>query len=210
MEMVITKEVFKAQAKKQHAALKDRSVDVKLSDIQESLAIAYGYQNLATLYATFTQEANAVVDARPLLVQKDNLFVVTWMWTPDMGELADHVMAIFPPGTTLNDVSTTNYVKLEALMDRRMVIPEGLVFSEETVVLENYAEVPCIDKYGLHDGANERVATKYFQESLGFRVPSSGVEVSLHDKGDDGASTDNLLIWLNDEDSAKVRALFNE
>lgn len=212
MELNVTKEAFKSQAKKQLGALKARNIELKLSDIQESLAIAYGYENLATLYAKFKKEAFSVVDSKPLLLQKENLFVVTW-FTPDDDTYAscDEIMGIYPPGTTLDNLGVRNYSNLknvQRLNDAVLAIPEGVVFSEETVALENYAYVPNIAKYGLHDGAHESTVTGWVKEFLGFRVPKSGVEVNVYDMGDDGGSKDHILVWLNDDDSAKVRAMF--
>lgn len=213
MELNVTKAVFKYQAKKQHAALKARNLEIKLSDIQESLAIAYGFENLATLYATFNHEDYSAVDSAPLLAQPRNLFVLTWFFDPEAGDLADEVMGVYPPGTTLDDVGLRNYAnweKLEMLNDRVLTIPKGIAFSDETVALENYAYVPNVAKYGLHEGAHESTVTTWVKEYIGFRVPKSGVEVSLYEMGDDGASKDHILVWLNDEDSAKVRAMFDK
>lgn len=213
MELNVTKEVFKSQAKKQHAALKARNVELKLSDIQESLAIAYGYENLATLYATFKKEDYSVVDSKPLLLQKDNLFVVTWFSPEDTHATCDEVMGIYPPGTSLDHIAMRNYsnwATVEKLNNQVLAIPEGLVFSEDTVALKNYSYVPNISRYGLHDGAHESTVAAWVKEFFGFRVPLSGVEVDVYDMGDDGGSKDHILVWLNDDDSAKVRAMFAE
>jgi hypothetical protein len=211
MELQITKEAFKSQAKKQHAALKARNVELKLSDIQESLAIAYGFENLATLYAAFREDDYSEVDdVKPLLAQTANLFVLSWRFPENDDGLADEVMYVFPPGTTLNMVGSYDYEAVHALREKGIEIPEGLVFSKETVALENFSMVPRIDKYGLHELADERAVNKYIKTYMGFRVPRDGVEVNLYDMGDDGGSKDHLLVWLNDEDSAKVRALFGQ
>jgi hypothetical protein len=211
MEIKLNKKSFKSQAKKQHAALKDRCVEVKLSDIQESLAVAYGYENLATLYAKFKGEDYLVVDATPLRMQTDNLFVVTWFFNDavDSGPTDDEVMGIYPPGTSLDDVTPRKWDQFLKAQYSELAIPEGMVFSEETVALHNFAMVPNISKYGLHDGAHESTVTQWVQEFMGFRVPKDGVEVSVYEMSDDGGCKDHVLIWLNDEDSAKVRALFD-
>jgi hypothetical protein len=209
MKLQITKEAFKSQAKKQHAALKARNVELKLSDIQESLAIAYGFENLATLYATFSKEEYSVVeDVKPLRSQTANLFVLTWCFPDDDDGLADEVLSIFPPGTTLSMVGSRDYQAVAELNDEVVEIPEGLVFSKETVALENFSMVPNIAKYGLHELADERAVNKHVKTYLGFRVPRDGVDVNVYDMGNDGGSKDHLLVWLTDEDSAKVRALF--
>lgn len=212
MKLEITREVFKAQAQKQLAALRARNIELKLSDIQESLAQAYGHANLATLYAVFSAEENFKVDAAPLLAQKDNLFVITWVENPDDPTYGDDVIAILPPGTTLDDFSGRGhtYEEIDNLLDTAEIIPEGLVFSEETVALESYAWVPRVSRYGLPDSVNEPMVAQWVKDWLGFRVPKSGVEVSWYDMGDDTAGRDHFLIWLNDEDSAKVRAMFAE
>jgi hypothetical protein len=82
--------------------------------------------------------------------------------------------------------------------------------SKDTVVLENYAEVPRIERYGLHDAANEARVDKFVFDWLGFRVPVSGVDIHLHDTGDDSSSKDYFLVWVTDEDAARIRALFAE
>lgn len=214
MELNVTKEAFKSQAKKQLAALKERKIELKLSDIQESLAIAYGYENLATLYAKFKKEAYSVVDSKPLLLQKDNLFVLTWFDDPEeTNNCADEVLGIYPPGTTLDDLGIRHYSNMESvqrLNDEVVAVPKGMVFSEETVALENYAYCTSISKYGLDDAANESTATQWVKDHMGFRVPKSGVKVCIHEMGDDGASKFHFLVWLNDDDSAKVRAMFAE
>jgi hypothetical protein len=212
MKLEITRDVFKAQAQKQLAALRERNIELKLSDIQESLAQAYGHANLATLYAVFKQEENFEVDAAPLRAQKGNLFVVTWVTNPDDPTYGDDVMAILPPGTTLNDFSGRGhtYEEVYDLLDTAEIIPTGLVFSEETVVLESYAWAPRVSRYGFPDSANEATVAQWVKDWLGFRVPKAGVEVSVYDMGDDTAGRDHLLLWLNDEDCAKVRAILGE
>jgi hypothetical protein len=50
MELQLNQKSFKAQAKKLHNAMKARGIECRLSDALESLAISYGYENLATLY----------------------------------------------------------------------------------------------------------------------------------------------------------------
>lgn len=212
MEMNITREVFKAQAQKQLAALRARNIELKLSDIQESLAQAYGHANLATLYAVFKEEENFEVDATPLRPQKDNLFVITWVENPDDPTYGDDVIAILPPGTSLDDFSGRGhtYEEIDDLLETAVIIPEGVVFSEETVVLESYAWAPRVSRYGFPDSANESTVAGWVKEWLGFRVPKTGVECSVYDMGDDTSGRDHFLLWLNDEDSATVRAMFDE
>jgi hypothetical protein len=210
MKLEITREVFKAQAQKQLAALRERNIELKLSDIQESLAQAYGHANLATLYASFKKEEFSEVDAKPFLAQEENQFVITWIPDPENEMLGDDVIAIMPPGTRLEQFHARNlsYAQMDELLAKAVLIPEGLVFSEETIALENYAWVPEVDRYGYPDSANSATVKEWVKEWLGFRVPKSGVEVGVYDLGDDSGSRDHFLIWLNDEDSAKVRALF--
>ena len=209
MEFTVTKASFKSQAKKQHAALKSRNVELKLSDVQESLAVGLGFENLATLYAKFKDVEYLTVDATGLKKHLSNLFVITWVTDPDDEENLDEVMGIFPPGTTLDDTARTYWVEGESLHEKIIVIPDGMVFSKETVALENYSQVPNIAKYGLSDSQHHSTVCKWVHDYLGFRVPKNGVEVDCYDKGDDGCSRDHFLIWLNDEDSTKVRALFS-
>lgn len=212
MELQITKEVFKSHAQKQLAALKNRGLTLKLSDIQESLAQVYGYANLATLYAKFKHDDYMVVDSKPFLAQKENLFVLTWFTDPEETNMcADDVLGIYPPGTTLDDLgirNSMNWAKVQRLNEEVLAIPAGMTFSKETVTLENYAYVTSITKYGLDDAANESTVTNWAKKHLGFRVPKSGVDVCLHEMGDDSASKYHILVWLTDADSATVRAMF--
>lgn len=210
MEMNVTKAVFKSQSKKQHAALVARNIELKLSDIQESLAIAYGFANLATLYARFKSEAYSEVDSAPLLTQLDNLFVVTWFIDEDDLDQADEVMGIYPPGTTLEDLNARdprNRKSLIELNENVRAFPEGMVLSKETVALENYSYVPNVMRNGLHEGAQDSTASQWVKEYFGFRVPKTGVKTGFYDMGD-GATKDHILVWLNDEDCEKVRAFF--
>jgi hypothetical protein len=212
MELQITKEVFKSQAQKQLTALKNRGLTLKLSDIQESLAQVYGYANLATLYAKFKHEDYMVVNSKPFLAQEENLFVLTWFTPAEESDMcADEVLGIYPPGTTLDDLglrNSRNLANVQRLNDEVLAIPAGMTFSKESITLENYAYVTSISKYGLDDAANESTVTNWAKKHLGFRVPTSGVEVCLHEMGDDTASKYHFLVWLNDADSAAVRAMF--
>lgn len=211
MKLEITREVFKAQAQKQLVALRARNIELKLSDIQESLAQAYGHANLATLYAVFKSEEGFEVDTTSMRTQKGNQFVITWIPNPD-DEQGDDVIAIMPPGTTLDafNARQMNYPAMEEALDSALAIPDGLVFSEETVVLESLAWAPRVSRYGFPDSANENTVAQWVDDWLGFRVPKSGVECNIYDLGDDSAGRDHFLLWLNDDDSAKVRALFGK
>ena len=213
MELVLNKATFKAQAKKQHTALKNRiaGTTVKLSDIQESLAIAYGYENLATMYAALAKAESRFVYNKDLMTQKDNLFVVSFFWPDSLGiesDSEDEIMCVFPPGTTINHVASRDWCAVQTL--RTMVKPfdEGFCLSEETTVFENYAQVPRIEKYGLPDSANEATAVAWVQDWLGFRAPKAGVGISVSDTGDESSNQDNLLIWVSDSDAEKIRAMF--
>lgn len=210
MEIKLTKEIFKAQAKKQHAALKARNVVMKLSDVQESLALAHGYENLATLYAALKTADSRFVDSAPLEAQKENLFIISWFYDEDAAECSDDVMGVYPPGTTIDDVAARDWSASAALRDEAVMFPQGLVLSKDTTVLENYATVPRIDRYGLPDSANEAIVSKWVFEYLGFRVPKTGVEINLSDTGDDGGNVDHILIWVNDEDSLRIQELFKK
>lgn len=207
MELQLSQKSFKSQAKKLHAAVKDRGIDCKLSDIQESLALSFGYANLATLYATFkAEDARYVHNRRELLKQASNLFIIGWRY-PE-GDALDEQLAVYRPGITYDQIATRNQEVARAAKRDYKFFPDGLVLSEQTVVLENYAEVPRIDKYGLDDSVNEARIEKYVFSCLGFRVPIDGVDINIHDTGDDSASKNFFQVWVPDDDAARIHELF--
>lgn len=209
MDITLNKKVFLAMAKKQHARLKQRDVAVKLSDLQESLAYAFSAENLATIYAAFKADENAKVDPKPFKAQTSNLFVLTWTYNPDdeKGSLED-IPAIFAPGVTLDDVASTDIKLQQKLHDGRKFLPEGFTFSSDTVALENWATVPCVSKYGVPASAHDMTVTQWVRDNFGYRVPVGGVIVELYDTGDDSSAQDHLLVWLNDTDAERVRAMY--
>lgn len=213
MELQITKEAFKSQAKKQHLALKARSIPVKLSDIQESLAVAYGFENLATLYADIKAKASRYVeDLGPFKADKANLFVFTWVSPTDEngnGLCEDDVLSVFPPGTQLSDTYRTHTKAYYEFIETSVKVPDGLDgVSQQTLALESYCVAPRPDRYGLPHLATEVLADRFVKNYLGFRVPKDGMDTNFSDSGDDGSGKDYLLVWVTDDDAKKLRALF--
>jgi hypothetical protein len=200
-----TLDSFKGQAKKLHAALRDRGVALKLSDVQESLAVSLGHRTLAALYATLKQEDSRYVDAGPLHDQPDNHFVVSWEYSE---EAESDEMVVYPPGTIIDDIATRDWRRLQELNKSARPIPEHIKF-DDAVVFENFAEVSNISKYGLHDGAHESTIKAWILEHFYFRVPKDDIVVHVSDRGDDGASKDHFLLWVPDAIAAELKALFN-
>ena len=210
MEISFNKQSFKKQAKAQFNTFKQRKIDCKLSDVQESLAVAYGFKNLATLYKTFSNEDFSYVDSTEFKKQTSNLFVITWAPPTDDEDNLEEVISIYPPGTQISDVAGWDWEAVVELNTRVLAIPKGIIFSEETIVLENFATVPRIAKYGLGGYQDEHRVDAAVIEHLGFRVPKTGVEVKLFETGDDCSSKDHLLVWLNDADTVIVNQMFNK
>lgn len=209
MEIKLNKALFKSQAKKQFESLKNRNIALKLSDVQESLAAAYGHANLATLYASFAAaDYRLVEDTKVLYAQPDNLFVFGYFWPEDDDGLSDEEEGVFPPGTALNDVMSRDWGAVETLRDSAKRLPDGIVFGKDAVALHNYALIPRPDRYGLPDSIDEKVVNGYMLENFTCRIPKNGVTVDYTDSGDDGGTKEYRLMWLNNEDSAKIRALF--
>jgi hypothetical protein len=206
MENHITLDSFKSQAKKLFAALKDRDIALKLSDVQEALAISYGYKNLAAMNGMLKLDSSRVVQGAPLYNKQDNLFVVSWVYNEDSN--GDDLVA-YPPGTSMDDIATRDWRKLCELNDSVMTVPDDLAF-DTSVVLENFAEVSNINKYGLHDGAHEKTVNAWILEHFFFRVAAEGVKVYVSDRGDDGASKDHFLIWAPDDVAQALKDLFHE
>lgn len=204
MELVITQESFKDQAKKLHASLKSRGVELKLSDVQESLAVSLGHRSLAALYGMLKQDSARIVDAAPLLLQVQNHFIVSWQYFDD---IEDEEMVVYPAGTSLNDLATRDWRKAEKVRASAVRVPDEIKL-EGAVVFENYSEISDITKYGIHDGAHESTVTDWVLEYFTFRVPSTGVKVQASDNGGDGATKDHFHIWVSDEQAKQLRALF--
>lgn len=209
MEIAITKKAFKSQAQKQHAALKARNVAAKLSDIQESLAIAYGYENLATLYAKFSEEAFSVVDVKALYEQTNNLFVLTRA-DVEMEDFSwQERLSVYSPEVTMQDIiDAGNKYSVSLYDDECVALDKDWVFSKETVGLSTFAIIARPGKYGFPDCVNDDHATDWVK-SFGFRVPKGGVDIDYFDTGDDGCGGEYLLIWVPDEEAARIRKLFD-
>jgi hypothetical protein len=204
MENHITLDSFKSQAKKLFAALKDRDIALKLSDVQEALAISYGYKNLAAMNGMLKLDSSRVVQGAPLYNQHDNLFVVSWVYNEDSD---GDDLVVYPPGTSMDDIATRDWRKLCDLNESVITVPDDLSF-DTSVVLENFAEVSNINKYGLHDGAHEKTVNAWILEHFFFRVAAEGVKVYVSDRGDDGASKDHFLIWVPDDVAQTLKDLF--
>lgn len=205
MNITITKAAFKKHALKQVSNLRERGITLKLSDVQESLAVAYGYDNLATLYAMFEADEADVINVRELESQASNLFVLTWFDNDQTGYASDEVLGICPPGTTLNSISRMHYSELHTKVK---AVPEGFTFSHKGVALCNYAHIPRIEKYGVPDSAAQGSVTQWVKSETNFRVPSSGVDVDVENTGDDSSAKNHLLVWLPNEDAEAVRSWF--
>jgi hypothetical protein len=206
MENHITPDSFKAQAKKMFAALKDRGIALKLSDVQESLAISYGYKNLAAMNGMLKLDASRVVPGVPLYKQPDNLFVISWVYNVDSD---GDDLVVYAPGTGIDDIATRDWRKLCDLNDSAIKVPDDVSLNA-SVVLENFAEVSNISKYGLHDGAHEKTVNAWILEHFYFRVAAEGVKVYVSDRADDGASKDHFLIWVPDDVAQALKDLFQE
>ena len=206
MEIRITQDSFKAQAKKLHAALQARGVELKLSDVQESLAVSLGHRNLAALNGMLKLDASRIVEGTPLYAQKDNLFVVSWVYDQNF---EDDQLVVYPYGTDIDDIATRDWRARCALDELVIVVPDEIQL-DQAVVLVNYTEVSNISKYGLHDGAHESTVNAWVLEHFNFRVPAEGVSVHVSDRGDDGATKDHFLLWVPDEEAKALRNLFDE
>jgi len=205
MENHITQDSFKAQAKKLFTAMKNRGIELKLSDAQESLAISLGYKNLAAFNGMLKLDASRVVPGKPLYAKKDNLFVVSWVYNEDNGS---DDLVVYPPGTSIDDVASRDWRLVHELNKTARPVPDDLSLNAG-VVLENFAEVSDINKHGIHDGAHEKTVNAWVLEHFYFKVAAEGVKVYVSDRGD-GASKDHFLIWLPDDVAKAVSSLFDE
>lgn len=154
-------------------------------------------------------ESTRASDTKVFYAQPDNLFVIGYFWPEDDDGLSDEEEGVFPPGTKLEYLMSRDFYEVEELRDQEKLLPEGLVFGKAAVALHNYAPIPRPDRYGIPDCVGEKVANSYMLEHFTCRVPKNGVTVDYTNSGDDGSTLEYRLMWLNDEDSAKVRALFS-
>jgi hypothetical protein len=203
----ITKEEFKAQARRQHQSLLDRNIPAKLSDVQESLAVSLGYRNLAHFYGTLVEEVNSKVPRAQ--VESWSRWVMVMRFVDEVtGNDTDFGVEewmLLPEGTTLDDVAVR--ARNKEAQSRWFAVArfEELVLSDKTTVLETYVELPSIAKYGLTPPSDENQVDGWVVEELGFRVPVEGVKVSRRDMRDDGADIVALEIAVTDADAALIR-----
>jgi hypothetical protein len=207
MELVINKQSFKAQAAKLHACLVSRGIESKLSDAYESLAVSLGFANLATLFASLKANDARVVDIAPFKFQTANQFVISWMFPED--GVGDEKMIVYPVGTTLADTASRDWTVLVRLRQESLFFPDDFELGPNTLAMDTYCIVPRPDRYGLPDMANPKAIKEHVLDTLGFRVPLSGVDTNFTDSGDDGGGIDNMLVWVSDTDAAKIRELFD-
>jgi hypothetical protein len=200
MQVKITRQEFKAQARRQHQILVERNVPAKLADVQESLAVSLGYRNLAHMYGTIQAAADAEV---PLTRVKNWSRWVMYLAVDE--NAGNEFWCLLPEGSTLDDVASTDTTKASRLLKAGKVFPEGMVLSAETTVLETYVELPSIERYGLMPPADEEKVKDWVVETLGFRVPKKGVSVSHYDRRDDSAELIAISIAVTDKDAAQIR-----
>jgi hypothetical protein len=200
MQVKITREEFKAQARRQHQILVERNIPAKLADVQESLAVSLGYRNLAHMYGTIQSAADSEV---PLTRVKNwSRWVMYLAFDEDTG---NEFWCLLPEGVTLDDVASADTTKASRLLKAGKAFPEGMVLSAETTVLETYVELPSIERYGLTPPADEEKVKDWVVETLGFRVPKKGVSVSRYDRRDDSAELIPISIAMTDKDAAQIR-----
>lgn len=209
MNILLDEETFKQQVKVQHRALKARGIKLKLSDVYESLAIAYGYANHNEIQDLLKSEGSCYVEGATYLAQTQNHFVVS-RFTDEESEDCEEYLGVYPPGTTITDVGTRNYGKLAALREDAVIFEEGFVLSADTVGLETFCILPNVEKYGVTPLAHEMLAAQAIREDYGFRTPLEGVMANFHDSGDDTSETINMLIWVTDADAEVIRAMFSK
>lgn len=197
MQVEFKKEIFKAKARQQHEALKARGVPVKLSDVQESMAVMLGFRNLAHLYAAFAAETDVVAASAE---------IGQWVrWVMYFDYDVDR-WGLYPEGTTLDDVATRDRVKAHEVFASRRLLPEGFVLDSRATVLETFVEAPSLEAYGLPRAADTHRVNDWIRETLGFRIIDSGIETSVHDRGDDSIDDCAILVALTPEDTERVRA----
>jgi len=196
MQVEFDKETFKSKARKQQEALKARGIPVKLSDVQESMAVMLGYRNLAHLYAAFADERDAFA---PLSE------IAQWVRWVLYFDYDDDRWGVYPEGTTLDDVATRDWTKARTVYDSRKRLPSDLVLNPRATVLETFVDAPSLEAYGLPRAADTSKVNAWVREQLGFRVIQSGIETSVHDRRDDSIDDYAILVALTPEDTARVR-----
>jgi hypothetical protein len=200
MQVKITRQEFKAQARRQHQILVERHVPAKLADVQESLAVSLGYRNLAHLYGIIQSASDTEVPFTR--VKNWSRWVMYLAFDENTG---NEFWCLLPEGATLDDVASTDTTKASRLLKAGKAFPEGMVLSAETTVLETYVELPSIERYGLTPPADEEKVKDWVVGDLGFRVPKRGVSVSRHDRRDDSAQFVAVTVAVTDKDAALIR-----
>lgn len=196
MQVEFDKETFKSKARQQHQSLKARGVTVKLSDVQESMAVMLGFRNLAHLYAAFADEKDAFAPLSEIAQW------VRWVLYLDYD---DDRWGVYPEGTTLDDVAARDWTKARTVYDSRKRLPLDLVLNPRATVLETFVDAPSLEAYGLPRAADTSKVNAWVREQLGFRVVESGVETSVRDRGDDSIDDYAILVALTPEDTARLR-----
>lgn len=206
MNFELNKVSLKALARRQHAALKERGVTLKLSDVMESLAVSFEHRNLAHLYGAMKAESGQFVDSAA--IQGWSRWVMYQYYDDDAtsSTYESDVWGLLPEGTTLDNVASTDYKAVHNLLKKVGRFPDGYCLSAETTVLETYVECMKISKYGMPVAADEARVGAWVREDLGFREPTVGISTDVYDRGDDGGDTMFLLVALTDEDALLVRA----
>jgi hypothetical protein len=200
MQVKISKKEFKAQARRQHQILVERQIPARLSDVQESLAVSLGYRNLAHYYGLAQDAASA--EALMTQVKDWSRWVMYLAFDEQTG---NEYWALLPEGATLDDVADINATKVRRLLAAAKPFPEGFRLSKETTVLGTYVELPSIEKYGLTPPSDEEKVKAWVVDTLGFRVPKTGLSVSRYDRRDDGAEFIAVRLAVTDADAASIR-----
>lgn len=188
-----------------HRNLQNLHVQVSLSNVRESLALALNFQSLDTLHATLKNiEKKPVTDIREIMADSNNQFVFTSKFDPAKNEIVDY---IYPPGTTLTTIKDMDWRELDLLEESLCENPITVDYTK-VVVVENFSIVPAIYKNGLHDGAIAEKAAAWVREFFVYRTPIAGVKVSVREGPDNGETRDHLLVWIDQDEADKIRSLF--
>lgn len=161
---------------------------IKLSLVQEALAQSLNYANLATFKAMEFAGYDQILDAVP-----DNLgpFLLNVEGLAYDDEMEPVSFAIVRDGyATCQDIRRTRYSEHREFRSAGYAVDLHLPADiwKDCVVTAVHIECPCISEYGTPYFGDEETAAVRIAKAFNMKV-FKHVEVSIHDRGDDGGTT---------------------
>lgn len=180
MNANITEKQLKSQASILRRYLSEAGVAISHSQALEGLSRAHGWRNLATARAQFAPEAPVGHTEASMTGWVERLVFLGYAWADNI----DHSESWYLYPADMGKEAAGDPLAFDFI---RRLPPEHRFSPASSCVVDVYGEVPCIGKYELPGLVNRASAAQVLADyGLGVPADASALDVSCHDRGDDG------------------------